>query len=222
MPTRHCRSNQFVAAGDRPVERHHQRSGSSSQSSQLTTLVGKQSSDTSELASLEQTVQQNQLASIAVTSGSRVVTAGTLVPASTKKLFVLDGISGLIGGLMIGLAFVALQAVVSDRLRRRDELASLLGAPVELSLVPIRHPKFSQDKWVKRSALEPQGEVSVFAGYLRRREVRQGSQKTLLVVAMDDLTVPAAALAVLAKCLADEGEAVLVADLTNEGLLARG
>ena len=148
--------------------------GASSQSSQLTTLVGKQSSDTNEIASLEQTVQQNQLASVAVTSGSRVVTAGTLVPASTKKLFVLDGISGLIGGLIIGLTFVALQAVVSDRLRRRDELASILGTPVELSLVPIRHPRFRNDKWVKRSALEPSGEVSLFGGYLRRREVRRG------------------------------------------------
>ena len=64
--------------------------------------------------------------------------------------------------------------------------------------------------------------MSALAGYLRRREVCQGGRKTLLVVALDDLTVPAAALAVLAKRLADEGESVLVADLTNEGLLARG
>jgi len=191
------------------------------QSGQLTTLVGKQSGDTSEIAALEQTIQQNQLASIAITSGSRVVTAGTLVPASTAKLFGLDGIAGLIGGLVIGVALVAVQAVVSDRLRRRDEVASLLGAPVDLSLKPIRHLKFRRHRWFRRSALERQGEVDVFAGYLRRRGVRQGGRKTLLVVALDDLTVPAAALAVLAKRLADEGEPVLVADLTNEGLLAR-
>ncbi len=195
--------------------------GSSLPSSQLTTLVGKQSGDTSEIASLQQTIQQNQLASIAVTSGSRVVTAGTLVPASTAKLFGLDGIAGLIGGLLLGVAFVAVQAVVSDRLRRRDEVASLLGAPVELSLKPIGHLKFRGHRWVRRSALGRQGEVDVLAGYLRRRGVRQGGRKTLLVVALDDLTVPAAALAVLANRLADEGEPVLVADLTNEGLLAR-
>jgi hypothetical protein len=196
--------------------------GTSSQNSQLTTLVGEQSSDTSELAALEQTVQQNQLAVIGVASGSRVVTAGTLVPASTARLFGLDGITGLIGGLVIGLAFVAVQAVVSDRLRRRDEVASVLGAPVELSLMPVRHPKLHHDRWIRRSALEPPGEVNVFAGYLRRCEVCQGGWKTLLVVAVDDLTVPAAALAVLANRLGDEGESVLVADLTNEGLLARG
>jgi hypothetical protein len=195
--------------------------GSSLSTNQLTTLVGKQSGDTSEIAALQQTIQQNQLASIAITSGSRVVTAGTLAPASTAKLFGLDGMAGLIGGLIIGVALVAVRAAVSDRLRRRDEVASLLGAPVELSLMPMRHLKLHHKKWVRRSALEQQGEVGVFAGYLRRRGVRHEGRKSLLVVAVDDLTVPAAALAVLAKRLADEGDSVLVADLTNEGVLAR-
>ena len=194
----------------------------SSQGQELTTLVGEQSSDTSELTTLEQSVQQNQLASIGVTSGSRIVTPGTLVRASSAKLFGLDGIAGLIGGLVIGVAYVAVQAVVSDRLRRRDEVASLLGAPVELSLMPVHHPRRHPESWVRQSALEPQEEVSALAGYLSRRGVRQGGRTTLLMVAADDLTVPAAALAVLAKRLAEEGESVLVADLTNESLLARG
>jgi len=195
---------------------------SSSHGQELTTLTGEQSSDTSELTTLEQSVQQNQLASIGVTSGSRIVTPGTLVAASSAKLFGLDGIAGLIGGLMIGVAYVAVQAVVSDRLRRRDEVASLLGAPVELSLMPVRHPRRHPESWIRQSAFEPQEEVSALAGYLRRRGVRQGGRTTLLMVAADDLTVPAAALAVLAKRLAEEGESVLVADLTNESLLARG
>lgn len=193
-----------------------------SQSKDLTSLVSEQSSDTSELANLEQSVQQNQLANIAVTSGSRTVTPGTLVPASTAKLFALSGISGLIGGLVIGVAYVAVQAVVSDRLRRRDEVASLLGAPVELSLKPVRHRKMRPEKWIRQSALEPPEQVAVLSGYLRLRGVPQGDRTTLLVIALDDLTVPAAALAVLAKRLADEGDSVLVADLTSEGLLARG
>jgi hypothetical protein len=197
-------------------------SASSSQGDQLTTLVGEQSSDTSELASLEQTVQQNQIASVGVTRGSSIVTSGTLVPASSAKLFGFDGIAGLIGGLVIGAGFVAVQAVLSDRLRRRDEVASLLGAPVELSLERVRVPRRRPERWIRQSALESQGEVSAFAGYLRRRGVRQDGRKTLLLVAMDDLAVPAAALALLGKRLADEGESVLVADLTGEGLLARG
>jgi hypothetical protein len=185
------------------------------------TLVGEQSSDTSELASLEQTVQQNQIASVGVTRGSSVVTPGTLVPASSAKLFGLDGIGGLIGGLVVGVVFVAAKAILSDRIRRRDELASLLGAPVELSLARVRIPKRRQERWIRRAALQPQRELIAFASYLRRRGVRQAGRKSLLVVAMDDLTVPAAALAILGQRLADQGESVLVADLTDEGLLAR-
>ena len=196
--------------------------GSSSQSKELTTLVSEQSSDTSELSTLEQSVQQNQLASISVASGSRTITPGTLVPASTVKLFGLDGVAGLIGGLGIGVAYVAIQSVLSDRLRRRDEVASLLGAPVELSLRPVRHPRTHPERWINRSALEPQAEVAALSRFLRQRGVPQSDRTTLLVVALDDLNVPAAALAVLAKRLADEGLSVLVADLTREGLLARG
>jgi hypothetical protein len=195
--------------------------GSSSQSDQLSTLVGEQSSDTSELATLEQTIQQNQIASTGVIRGSSVVTPGSVVPASSAKLFGFDAMSGLIGGLVIGAAYVALQAVLSDRLRRRDEVASLLGAPVELSLGRVRVPKRRQERWISRAAIDPPKEISALAGYLRRRGVRQGARKTLLVVAMDDMMVPAAALALLGKRLADEGESVLVADLTDEGLLAQ-
>ncbi len=194
----------------------------STPSKNLTTLVGEQSSDTSELTSLEQSIQQNQLASIAVSSGSRIVTPGTALPASTAKLFALDGIAGLIGGLVIGVAYVAVQAVVSDRLRHRDEVASLLGAPVELSLKPVRHPRMRPERWIRRSALEQRGEVGDFARYLSRQGVPRGDQRTLLVIALDDLTVPAAAVAALARRLAEKGEAVLVADLTADGLLARG
>ena len=194
--------------------------GSSSPGDQLTTLVGEQSSDTSELATLEQTVQQNQIASIGVIRGSSVVTPGTLIPASSAKLFGLDAMGGLLGGLVIGAAYVAVQAVLSDRLRRRDEVASLLGAPVELSLRRVRVPNRRRQRWISQAALKPTREMSTLAGYLRRRGIRLGGRKTLLVVAMDDMMVPAAALALLAKRLADEGESVLVADLTDEGFLA--
>jgi len=196
--------------------------GNSAQGNAASTLVGQQSADTAEIANLEQTLQQGQVSDITVATGSRVLTPGTLVSTSTKKLYGLSGISGLIAGLIVGMAYVGLQAVVSDRLRRRDEVASLLGAPVELSLKPIRHPKVHPEGWIGRSALKPHGEVSALAGYLRRSQVSQGDRTTLLVIALDDLTVPAAAMAALAKRLVDEGQSVLVADLTNEGLLARG
>jgi capsular polysaccharide biosynthesis protein len=100
--------------------------GPSAQGDEITTLVGEQSTDTNQVAALEQTIQQNQTANITVTSGSRVLTPGTLVPASTKKLYGESALSGMIFALLIGMGYVIVQAVLSDRVRRRDEVASLL------------------------------------------------------------------------------------------------
>ena len=167
-------------------------------------------------------MQQNQVGVITLTTGSRVLTPGTLVPVSKKKLFGLSGISGLIVGLIVGMGYVALQAIVSDRLRRRDEVASLLGAPVELSLRPVRHPKSRSDGWIRHAAVKPPGDVGLLASYLQRCMISQGARMTLLVIPLDDEVVPSAALAALAKRLADDGKSVLLTDLTDEGLLACG
>ena len=37
-------------------------------------------------------------------------------------------------GLVLGMGIVVIQALVSDRLRRRDDIAQALGAPVKLSV----------------------------------------------------------------------------------------
>ena len=58
----------------------------------------------------------------------------TPLPYSKKKNLVTYGAIGLIGGLALGLAIVVVRALVSDRLRRRDDIAYALDAPVKLSV----------------------------------------------------------------------------------------
>jgi len=41
--------------------------------------------------------------------------------------------SGLLAGLALRLGIVVIRALVSDKLRRRDEIESALGVPVKLS-----------------------------------------------------------------------------------------
>ena len=41
-------------------------------------------------------------------------------------------------GLVIGMVIVIVRALVSDRLRRRDDIAEAIGAPVKLSIGPDR------------------------------------------------------------------------------------
>ena len=193
--------------------------GSSARTSSLAELAGEQSSDTSEVTTLEQQVQQDEIADLSVADGSRVVTPGTAVHVSTPKLVGLSGISGLVGGLVIGMAIVGLQAIYSDRLRRREEVASLLGAPVAFSLPAFRHPRKITSAWVRDMAPAPSAEVELLASHLRRSTVHPGRPGMLLVVAVDEVGVPAAAVARVAVRAVTEGKTVTVVDLTPDGLL---
>jgi capsular polysaccharide biosynthesis protein len=49
------------------------------------------------------------------------------------KHMILYSVMGLIVGLALGLAIVIIRAMVSDRLRKRDDVAYALGAPVRLT-----------------------------------------------------------------------------------------
>ena len=185
----------------------------------LASLEGDQSADTNEVTTLEQTVQSDQIADLAVASGSRIVTPAAAVHVSTVKLLGLSGISGLIGGLVLGMAIVGLQAIVSDRVRRRDEMASLLAAPVTFSLPPFRRPRTHAAAWVKRMVATPGEEVGALASHFRQRGLPPDEGNTLLVIAIDDVEVPAAALATLAWRLAAEGNSVALIDLTERRIL---
>lgn len=190
--------------------------GTSKSSPELASLIGQQSSETAEMSSLTQTVNQNRLADLTVQNGSRVLTPGTPVHASALKLFGVSGLSGLVGGLVIGMGIVAFQEVLSDRVRRRDEVASLLGAPVDLSLPSFRHPRTGAVRWIRRMAADPAEPVATLANYLRRRGVACDDRTTLLVLAADETAVPAAALALLATRLTAEGRDVLIADCSSD------
>ena len=70
--------------------------------------------------------------------GSYTLNAAALVPHSQKKTAVLYALSGLIAGLALSMGWVVVGALVSDRLRSRDDIAHALGAPVRLSVGPVR------------------------------------------------------------------------------------
>lgn len=55
------------------------------------------------------------------------------VAQHAKKRMMLYVGSGLLAGLALRLGIVVIRALVSDKLRRRDEIASALGVPVKLS-----------------------------------------------------------------------------------------
>ena len=71
--------------------------------------------------------------------GSKVLDPASPVPPHSRlKHLLLYAGGGLIIGLILGMGIVVLRALLSDRLRRRDDVAHALGAPVKLSVPAMR------------------------------------------------------------------------------------
>jgi capsular polysaccharide biosynthesis protein len=150
-------------------------------------------------------------------TGSYVLNPATALPRSHIKAAALYFAGGLFGGLVIGMACVVIAALMSRRLRRRDDVAVALGAPVRLSVGPLR-----SRRWRRRKAAERDLDMRRVVAYLRRAV--PGSSRgpaSLAIVAVDDAQVVAQVVASLASSCAGEGKRVVVADLSSKADLAR-
>ncbi len=128
--------------------------------------------------------------------------------------------TGLIAGLALGMFIVVVRALVSDRLRRRDDVARALGAPVKLSVGKVRQSRWRPGPRGLAAARRP--EVRRIVAYLGR-VAQLGSTgpasspgiATLAVVPVDEPQVAALALVSLAVSAAQQGLRVVVADLCD-------
>ncbi len=196
---------------------------SSSQQSQLKTLELERGQADTALYQFRQAAFGNQTgngsATAAAVKGSYVLDPATLLAHSRLKPLVLDVAVGLIGGAFLGMAIVVIQALVSDKLRRRDDVAQALGAPVRLSVGPI-----GRRRWlpVRGRSATRDVEVQRIAAHLGC--TLPGSSRGvagLAVVPVDDPEVPALTLLSLAVSCAKEGRQVVVADLCNGAPVAQ-
>ncbi|MGH9088736.1 MAG: Wzz/FepE/Etk N-terminal domain-containing protein [Acidimicrobiales bacterium] len=187
-------------------------------SQQLANLQAQRGAATSSLLRLEQSVQQSNLDTLSVVHGSRVITPGTIVPTSRKKVLAVDGLTGMAGGLGAAVVMVIMLACLSDRLRRREDVAALVGAPVALSIGGLRRGIFRRSARAIAARREPA--LLPLVQHFRAL-VEQSPRHTLLVVAADDPRATAAAVAVVAGALAAQGKHVMVVDETRERSLGR-
>ncbi|MFG1622951.1 YveK family protein [Kribbella sp. NPDC049227] len=164
---------------------------------------------------LDQQVQASRM------NSSRMLDAAAPVPVSAKRTIAINAATGLLAGLFIGLGFVIVRALISDRLWKRQDIARALGARVRLSserpprwrLLP--YPRYLSDSQRR------QPEVRLMVQHLDQR-IFWGERPTpaMAVVSVDDVKTCALVVASLAVALAEEGKHVLVADLTETGRLA--
>jgi capsular polysaccharide biosynthesis protein len=150
-----------------------------------------------------------------VVQNSKVIDAATPAAHSHHKLLVIYALSSLILGLALGMGFVIVRALVSDRLRRRDDIAHALGAPVTLS---VGSPK---PRWLPVRRGQGRGQKRMVTHLRNAVPARSPGAPGLAVVAVDNAQAVAPSLVSLAVSCAQEGQQVVVADLARGAPAAR-
>lgn len=196
--------------------------GTGAQSQQATALATERSALTSQVTGLRQSVQSDDFDTLSVTKGSRVITGATPAETSKKKVFLLDGLTGLVVGLALGLGIVLVPAILSDRLRRREDVAAVLGVPVAVSVGRIgrRRPR-PTPLWILHQLASPDARLRTVVRYLGARLAHGRPRPAELVVAVDDAAAPAAAVLALACQEARAGRTVALVDATSSRPLAQ-
>jgi capsular polysaccharide biosynthesis protein len=160
-------------------------------------------------------------ASASKMNSSRILDDPSPVLASAKKALVLAAGTGMIGGLFLGLGFVIIRALISDRLWKRQDIAHTLGARVRLSTG--RPPRWQWLPFVRRLHKHEQHhpEIELMVRHLDQRIIwAKRPTPALVVVSVDDVRTCAITVASLAYSLAEDGKNVLAVDLTDTGILA--
>jgi capsular polysaccharide biosynthesis protein len=147
-------------------------------------------------------------------TGSQVLNQAAGLPRSRLKHLILYPAVGLIIGLVVGLAIVVVRALTSDRLRRRDDIARALGAPVRLSTGAVHLSRWLPRRHGLAAAQKP--DVQRIVTHLGRAVQASSRGTSLAVIPVDDPRVPALSLVSLAISGAQRGMRVVVADLAAD------
>lgn len=209
-------ARQRLSSIDTQISQLSAQSASPADQSQLESLRTERTQATAQVLNLQQAAASNQTviqpATAAAVKGSVVMDSATPLPHSKLKPLILYAAVGLIGGLVLGISIVVVQALVSDRLRRRDDVAQAIGAPVKLSVGANKRLAGRRGSAAGRDA-----DVQRIAAYLAQvvPEDRRGLA-ALAVVSVDDSQAAAVALVSLAASCAQQGRQVVLADLVSD------
>ena len=195
---------------------------SPTQESQISKLRVEQTSAATALSGLQAAVTENQTTTgaqlTAALDNSRVLNV-TPLPYSKKKKLITYGAIGLVGGLALGLTIVIVRALVSDRLRRRDDIAYALDAPVRLSVSTLgaRRTLTPRPGRAAKRDLDMQRVIAHLHSAVPRSAQVPAS---LAIVAVDNGPVVAQAVVALVTSYASQGAQVIAADLSSGAYLA--
>jgi len=179
---------------------------------EITKMQAQQTAAVNNLGSVKEYVDAEIISTRATTqqmiSGSEVVSPATPGAHSAKKTLAIYGLGGLIGGLVLGMVIVIIGAITSDRLRRRDDIAYAIEAPVRLSVGPLRSRRLRGGAARKR-------DMERVVEHLRTAVPgRPKGTSGLAVIAVDNTPVVAEAVVALAITESQQRSRIVLADLS--------
>jgi hypothetical protein len=184
-----------------------------------TDLNNQLNSLSAQLNQLNNQQQQALNTQASLIEGSRVLDPPAYKPPSKKKVVVKDGLAGLIAGLALGMIIVVVGELLSDRLRRRADVAAALGAPVELSVGRLPDPKWFAGIRLRLALKHPSVALRQVEGKLRTH-LESTPISGLSLVEVEAAKPAALALTALALSLASEGKRVMLFDAAHGRPLA--
>jgi hypothetical protein len=199
-----------------------QLSSQSASPAQLDKVRAERTTAANALSNLQQAAATNQTTTrpglTAALKNSQVLSV-IPVPLAKKKILVTYAAIGLVAGLVVGLSIVIIGALISDRLRRRDDVAYALDAPVKLSVRTLRgHRRLVP--WPGRAGKRNHDLRRVVAHLHTAVPRRTQGAQGLAIVAVDNAPVVAQAVRELATSYAGSGTQVVTADLSSGAHLA--
>ncbi len=213
-----AQSQQHLDSLSAQISRLSGASSAPGHSARLASLRSAHSQAADALAELKlantQTVASMAVSTATAVQGSRVLDPGAAVPQSRLKGWLTYAVVGLVVGLALGTGIVVIRAVTSDKLRRRDDVARVLGAPVKLSVGRVSD--FAGGDPGDPAVADP--EIRRIATYLRRTLPEPTSPPgiaSLAIVPVDDPHAAALSLVSLATGCSGRGLRVVLADLCS-------
>jgi capsular polysaccharide biosynthesis protein len=199
-----------------------QLSGQSASPAQLDKVRAERTAAANALSNLQQAAATNQtttLPGLTAALKNSTVLSVIPVPLAKKKILVTYAAIGLVAGLVVGLSIVIIGSLISDRLRRRDDVAYALDAPVKLSVRTLRGRR-RLVPWPGRAGKRNQDLRRVVAHLHTAVPRRTQGAQGLAIVAVDNAPVVAQAVTELATSYAGSGTQVVTADLSSGAHLA--